>query len=253
MGNVSFVTLAAKIGFAAMVTFAGAAGAAEIKVMSSIAIKDPYLELLPTFEKSTGHKVTTIWAGTVDIMKRISGGEVVDLVIVAAPTLDELTKQGRIAPGALPLARSGVGAGVKAGATKPDISSAAALKATLLAAKSIGYSTGPSGVYIAELIQRMGIADQVKSKIVLAGPGLSVGDFIARGEAEIGFQQVSELLAVKGIDLVGPLSPDVQLITVFPAGLTTAAPSPDAAKALVAFLRTEEAGAAFARAGMQPK
>jgi len=230
------------------------AHAAEIKVMASIAIKDAYLELVPAFEKSNGHKVTTIWAGTVDIMKRIGGGEAVDLVIASAPSIEGLTAQGRIVPGsALPLARSGIGVAVKAGAPKPDISSGDALKRTLLAAKSIGYSTGPSGVYIAELIGKMGIADAIKSKVVIAGPGLAVGDFIVRGEAEIGFQQVSEILAVKGVDLVGPLPPDVQLVTVFPAALTTVAASPEAAKALVAFLRTDQAGAVFAHTGMQPR
>ena len=231
-----------------------AAHAADIKVMASIAIKDAYLELVPAFEKSSGHKVTTIWAGTVDIMKRIGDGEAVDLVIASAPSIEGLTAQGRIVPGsALPLARSGIGVAVKAGARKPDISSGDALKRTLLAAKSIGYSTGPSGVYIAELTRKMGIADAIKPKVVVVGPGLAVGDFIVRGEAEIGFQQVSEILAVKGVDLVGPLSPDVQLITVFPAGLATSATSPEAARALVTFLRTDEAGAVFAHTGMQPR
>jgi len=249
----SLGALASSLGLAIAMMTTVTTRAAEIKVMASMAIKDAYLEVLPAFETSSGHKVTTIWAGTVDIMKRIGGGEVVDVVVASAPSIEGLTKQGRIVPGsAVPVAKSGIGVAVKAGAPRPDISSGDALKRALLAAKSIGYSTGPSGVYIAELTQRMGIADAIKAKVVQAGPGMSVGEFIARGEAEIGFQQVSELLPVKGIDYIGPLSADVQLVTVFPAGLSAAAPAPEAAKALMTFLRSPEAAAAFKRSGMEP-
>ena len=140
--------LAAKFGLAAVMVGAGTARAAEIKVISSVAVKEAYLELVPAFERASGHKVTLIWSGTVDIMKRIGGGEVVDLVIVAGPTIDALTQQGRIVPGALPLARSGIGVAVKAGAPKPDISSGDALKRSLLAAKSVAdLVTWSDGLY----------------------------------------------------------------------------------------------------------
>src|SRR5262249_8088995 len=156
------------------------------------------------------------WAGTVDILKRIKAGEVFDVIIVADKALEELTKDGKIVPGSrVDLAKSGIGMAVRSGAPKPDISSADALKRTLLNGKTIGYSTGPSGVYLGGLFERMGIAEAVKAKAKIAKPGESVGEMIASGEAEIGFQQVPELLPVKGIDLVGPLSSDVQQITVF--------------------------------------
>ena len=244
---------AAKLGLAAVLASAGTAAAGELKVMASAAVKEAYLELIPAFETSSGHKVTTIWAGTVDIMKRIGGGEAVDLVIASAAALDELTKQGRIVAGSpVAIAKSGVGAAAKAGAPKPDISSGAALKATLLAARSIGYSTGPSGVYLAGLFQRMGIADEIKAKVVQVAAGQSVVEAVARGEAEIGFQQVSELLPVKGIDFLGPLSPDVQQVTVFSAGLPTAAMTSATAKALVDFLRSPAAIPVIKHTGMEP-
>jgi len=232
---------------------ASAAAAAEIKVLASIAVKEAYSEVVPHFEKSSGHKVVTSWAGTADIMKRIGGGEVVDLVILAAASVDTLTTQGRVVAGSkTAVAKSGVGIAVRSGAPKLDISSGEALKKGLLAAKSIAYSSGPSGIYLAGLFQKWGIADEIKSRVTVLPPGQSVGEFVARGEAAVGFQQVSELLAIKGIDFLGPLPPDIQLVTVFSAGLHTQAPAPDAAKALVKFLTSPEAAAAIKKSGMEP-
>ncbi len=226
--------------------------AAEIKVMASAAFKEAYLELVPEFERTTGHKVVTIWVPSVQMMNRLKGGEIVDLVILSAASLDELVKQGMIAPGnRFDLAKSGVGVAVRAGAPKLDISSGAALKRAVLAAKSIVYSTGPSGVYIAGLFQRMGIADQLKARIKQV-QGEPAGAVVARGEAEIGFQQMSELLPVAGIDLVGPLPPDVQQITVFSAGLHVGAKAPDAARALVKFLTAPAAVPVIRKKGMEP-
>jgi molybdate transport system substrate-binding protein len=141
---------------------------------------------------------------------------------------------------------------VRAGAPKPDISSADAVKRAMLAAKSIAYSTGPSGVYIAALFQRMGIADQIKDKVKIGAPGVPIGGIIARGEAEIGFQQVSELLPVAGIDYIGPLPPDIQQITVFASGIHTGATQADAAKALVKFLTSPQAAPVIKKKGMEP-
>jgi len=231
----------------------GSANAAEIKVMCTPAFKEAYSELVPSFEKSSGHKVVTIWAGTGEIMKRIGGGETVDLVILPAAMNEDLTKQGRlVAGGSTAVAKSGVGVAVRAGAPKIDISSGEALKRSLLAAKSIAYSSGPSGVYLAGLFQKWGIADQIKSKITQVPGGTAVGDVVARGDADIGFQQVSELLPIKGIDFLGPLPADIQETTVFSAALHTAASAPDAAKALVKFLTAPDAAAAIKKAGMQP-
>ena len=238
---------------AASLLLAGAASAAEVKVLASGAIKEAYLELIPQFEKASEHKVTATWAGTVDIKKRMAAGEICDIVIVASPELDAFIKDGKVVPGSrVDLVRSGIGVAVRAGAPKPDVSSGEALKKALLAAKSIGYSTGPSGVYLASLFERMGIADQVKSKLKQTAPGVLVGSIIASGEAEIGFQQVSELIHVPGIDFLGPLSADVQKITVFSAGIHSAAKEPEGAKGLVKFLTAPAAAPVFKQHGLQP-
>ena len=227
------------------------AGAAEIKVIASNAVREPYRELVPVFEKATGHKVTIDWGGTVDIVKRISAGEVADLVIIPAARIDDFVKQGKLKD-RIDLARSGVGVAVRAGAPRPDISSPDALKRALLAAKSIVLSSGPSSLYLPTLFQNMGIADQLKPKIIQIGPGLPVGETVARGEGEIGFTQMSELMSVKGVDYLGPLPAEVQFTTVFAAGVHAAAPAPDAARALLKFLTTPEAAAALRAHGMEP-
>jgi len=232
---------------------ASSASAAEIKVLASGATKEAYLELVPQFEKASGHKVVTTWAGTVDIKKRIAAGEVFDLIVVAGPEIDEFIKQGKMAAGSrVDLMKSGVGAAVRAGAPKPDISSAEALKKAVLAAKTVGYSTGPSGVYMDALFERMGIAAQIKPKLKQTPPGVLIGTIVASGEAEIGFQQVSELIHVSGIDFIGPLSADVQKITVFSSGIHAGAKEPDAAKALVKFITAPAAAPVIKKHGMEP-
>jgi molybdate transport system substrate-binding protein len=230
---------------------APAAGAAEIKVIASNAVREPYRELVPVFEKAAGHRVTIDWGGTVDIVKRVGGGEIADIVIIPAARIDDFVKQGLLV-GRIDLARSGVGVAVRAGAPRPDVSSAAALRNTLLAASSIVLSSGPSSVYLPTLFQKMGIADELKPKIIQIGPGLPVGEAVARGDGEIGFTQISELMSVKGADYLGPLPADVQLITVFSAGLHAAAPAPDAARALIKFLIAPDTAPVLMRHGMEP-
>jgi molybdate transport system substrate-binding protein len=238
---------------ATMLLLAGPVSADEIRVMSSNAFRQAYLELIPEFEKESGHKVVTNFVGGVDLMKRMKAGESVDLVILAGTSLDELIRLGKVVPGSrVDLARVGVGVAVRAGAPRPDISSGAALKQTLLAAKSIGYSTGASGVHLAGLFQRMGIAEELKPKIRQAPPGVPVGDLIARGEVEIGFQQQSELLPVAGIDLIGMLPPDAQEYTVFSVGVHASAKEPAAAKALVRYLASPGATPVKRKKGMEP-
>ena len=221
-----------------------------ITVMASAAFKEAYLELVPGFERASGHAVGNLWVPSVQMMARLKGGERVDLVILSAAALDDLIQAGIIAE-RFDLARSGVGVAVRAGAPKPDISSGDAVKRAVLAAKGIAYSTGPSGVYLAGLFQRMGIADQIKHKVRQV-QGEPAGAVAARGDAEIAFQQVSELLPVPGIELVGPLPPDIQQITVFSAGLHVRSPSPDAARALVEFLTAPAAATVIRRKGMEP-
>ena len=223
---------------------------AEIRVMASAAFKEAYLELLPGFERASGHKAINTWVPSVQMMNRLKGGETTDIVILSAAALDALVTAGIIAE-RFDLAKSGIGAAVRAGAPKPDISSGEALKRAVLAAKSIVYSTGPSGIYLSELFQRMGIATQIKSKVKQV-QGEPAGAVVARGEAEIGFQQMSELLPVAGIDLIGPLPPDVQEITVFSAGLHARANQRVAARALIGFLKAPAATPVIRKKGMEP-
>jgi len=229
------------------------AQAAEVKLIASAAVKEVVLDLVPAFEKASGHKVTTIWAGTEAITKRISGGEVVDIVLIAAPNVDRLIAEGKLVAGSRAnVAKSGIGVAVRAGLPKPDISSGEAVKNAVLAAKSVAYSSGPSGFYLADLFKRMGISEQIKDKVKQTPSGVQVAEVVARGEADLGFQQVSELLHLKGIQYLGPLPADIQHITVFSAGLHRAAPEPDAAKALVKFLTALEAGLIIRKTGMEP-
>ena len=224
-----------------------------MRVMSSLAIKAAYLELVPRFEAETKHQVVTSWVGMVDILKRVKAGEITDLVIVSRSALEELAKLGKIAPGSVvDLAKSGVGVAVRKGAVRPDISSGEAVKRALRAAKSIAYSSGPSGVYLSGLFRRWGIADELKSRLTQTPPGTAVGGLIARGEAEIGFQQMSELLPVAGIDIVGPLPPDIQTITVFSGGVHVAAKEPGAARAWMKFLTSPAAAPVIRKKGMEP-
>jgi molybdate transport system substrate-binding protein len=232
---------------------AGIANAAEIKVISTGSFKEALGELAPTFEKSSGHKVVAISAGTGEIIERLSAGETLDIVIAPAPSIDDLIRQGLLVAGSrADVAKSGIGVAVRAGATRVDISSGEGLKKALLAARSIGLSSGVSGVYLTGLFQKWGIADQVKSKIITLPGAPPVADAVVRGEAEIGFLQVSEWLPVKGIEFLGPLPADIQEITAISAGLNKAAGAPDAAKALVKFLMSPEAAPAKRKTGLEP-
>jgi molybdate transport system substrate-binding protein len=238
---------------AAALLLPAAAGAAEIKVLSTQATEQAYRELAPQFEQASGHKLTTIFTGTLDVQKRIAGGESYDIILMAGPAIDDFIKAGKIMPGSrVDIARSGVGVAVKAGAPKPDIGTTEAVKKTLIAAKSIGYSTGPSGVYLTGLFQRLGVADAIKGKLRQTPTGVFVGSIVASGEAEIGFQQVSELAHFPGVDFVGPLPSDIQEITVFSAGLQISAKETEAAKAWLKFLTAPEHAAAFTSRGLTP-
>jgi len=220
-------------------------------VMSSLAIKEAYLELVPAFQKRTGSKVDTEWVGGVDLMKRVKAGETADLVIASQKALGELKSLAKV-QAVVDLARSGVAVAVKKGANRPDIGSGEAVKRALRAAKSIAYSSGPSGVYLAELFQKWGIAEELKAKITQTPPGTAVGPLVARGEAEIGFQQMSELLPTAGIDIVGPLPPDIQIVTTFSGGVHVAAKEGDAARAWLAFITSPQSAAVLRKHGMEP-
>ena len=231
----------------------GMAQAAEIKVLSTQATEEAYKELVPQFEKASGHKVSTIFTGTLGVMKRLSDGEAYDLLVMSRQSIDELSQSGKVvARSRTDVAKSGVGVAVTKGKPKPDISSVDALKKTLLSAKSIGYSTGPSGVYVVTMFQKLGIADEIKPKLKQTPTGVFVGSIIASGEAEIGFQQVSELTFFPGIDYVGPLPAEVQLITVFSAGIQAGAKQADAAKSLMSFISAPAAAAVYKKHALDP-
>jgi molybdate transport system substrate-binding protein len=232
---------------------ANLANAVEITVLSTQATEQACRELLPAFEKATGNTVKIGYTGTLDAKKRIAAGEFFDVLIMASPEIEEFLASGKLAAGSrVDIAKSGVGIGVKAGSPKPDISTTEAFKKTLLAAKSIGYSTGPSGNYVIGLFERLGIADQVKPKLKQTPTGVFVGTITARGEAEIGIQQVSEMAQFPGVDYVGPLPADIQKMTVFTSGVAVNAKEPAAGKAMLTFITSPDAAAAFKKRGMEP-
>lgn len=227
--------------------------AAEIKVLSSIATREAYNELVPQFEKSSGHKVVTTWAGTTAIMQKMAAGERHDLIIISGTEIDELIRHGKIiADSRVNLARCGIGIAIRAGAPKPDVASADALKRALLAAKTVGYTSGPSGIYMGKLIERMGIADQIKPKFRSVPSGGTIGTIVASGDCEIGFQQVSEIVHIPGVDFAGPLPPEVQHVTVFCCGVQTGSANDVAARSLASFLSSAGAAAVMKKHGLEP-
>src|SRR2546423_4407855 len=238
---------------AALLLLPNIAQTAEIKLLASGAVKEAYLELLPNFEKASGHSVKAAWSNTTDIRRRVTEGEVADLVILGSSASDALIRDGkRVASARTALAKSGIYVAVRAGAPAPDISSADALKQSVLAAKSVGYSGGASGTYIVTMFQKLGIYDEVRAKASVTKPNEPVGGRVARGDADLGFHQLSELIPVKGIDIVGPLPPELQEITVFSGALHSAAKEPDAATALTRFLTTPDAAVTLRKHGLEP-
>lgn len=230
----------------------------EFRVMTSGAFTAAHLALIPQLERLTRTKVvtasTSIGTGETSIPNRLKRGEVVDIVIVAEPVLRQFIEDGLVlAEGLAVIARSSIAMAVRAGAPKPDISSVDALRSTLLQAKSIGYSVSVSGKYLTtELVQRLGIADQVLGKCRFVGGGERVGAVVARGEVEIGFQQLSELLPVQGIAHITPLPPEVQKISSFAAGVAASFLDKARARSVIAFLASPEAAQAIANSGLEP-
>jgi molybdate transport system substrate-binding protein len=245
--------------FAVVLMAAGAtsgAACAEIKVLTAGAFKQVLLALLPEFEKQSGHKVTVDNDTVGALTKRIEAGEGFDLAVLTPGALDSLSNKGKFAPGSgRNLARVGIGVVVKEGTPKPDIGSVEAFKKALLAAKSIAYidpaAGGSSGIYVAGLLDKLGIAAEVKGKSKLI-PGGAVAEHVARGEAELGIHQISEILPVKGVTLVGPLPADIQNYTIYAAGIGASAKEPDAANALLKVLAGAAAVEVLKSKGMDP-
>jgi molybdate transport system substrate-binding protein len=230
----------------------------EFRVMTSGAFTAAHLALIPELERLTGKTIvtasTSIGTGNNSIPNRLKRGEIVDIVIVADAVLGQFIKDGLVLPDSHTLvARSTIGMAVRAGAPKPDISSIDALRRTLLQAKSIAYSASVSGQYLTtELYQRLGIADQVLGKSRLITGGERVGAVVARGEAEIGFQQMSELLPVPGIAHITPLPPEVQKVSSFAAGVAASSPDPTLARLVIKFLASPEAAKTISNSGLEP-
>jgi molybdate transport system substrate-binding protein len=238
--------------------WAGAAWSAEVKVMISGGLTAAFKQLVPQFEHTTENKVVFVQGPSMGttvnaIPVRLARGEPADVLIMVGYALGNLATEGKVEEDSrVDIARSPIGMVVKAGAPRPDISSVEAFKRTLLAAKSVAYSDSASGVYIGgEMFEKLGILDQMKPKS-RAIPAEPVAGVVARGDAELGFQQISELLPVAGVDLVGPLPPEVQKITIFSAGIVKGAKEPEAGRALIRFLASATAAPVIKKTGLDP-
>jgi molybdate transport system substrate-binding protein len=230
---------------------------AELVVFSTIGVRSAAEQLFAQFDQASGHTLAVTWGTAPMLVKRIEDGDTADVVVLSRAGIDALQKQGRIAPGTdTALASSGVGIAVKGGAPKPDISTTEALKRTLLNAKSISYSEpsagGASGVYFAKLLERMGIAEQMKPKTKYPPPGGFSANLLMTGEAELAVQQKPELLHVAGVEVIGLLPGDLNVVTEFAAAMMTACKNGEAASALIKSLRSSEAVAMFRAKGLDP-
>jgi molybdate transport system substrate-binding protein len=227
--------------------------AAELKVLAPNAVKESVSAAIASFERATGHKVAISWSGTEAITKRIAEGEVVDLVVNAAQNIERQSKEGKLVGATrTDFARSAIGVAVPASATKPDVSTSEALKAALLSARSIVVSSGTSGRHMVEVFTRLGIGEQLKTKTKQPPSGAQIADFLAAGEADLGFQQVSELLHAKGIQYLGPVPSELQSYTVYSSALHADAANVEAAKALLAALRSPSVQTVVQASGMEP-
>ncbi|MDP3886267.1 substrate-binding domain-containing protein [Hydrogenophaga sp.] len=227
--------------------------ASPIRIISSMATKQVLADLIALYQQAQPDTVIELESvGGVDAAKRVQAGEAFDIVALASNALDQLSADGKVVAGSqVDVVRSGVALAVRSGAPHPDIGSEAAVKQAVLDARTLGYSTGPSGVQLASLFERWGIAEQIKGRIVTAPPGVPVGSLVAKGEVELGFQQLSELMSLEGIDVLGPLPAEIQIITTFSAGLATTSTQPDAVRALLAFLVSPATEPTKQRNGME--
>lgn len=218
-----------------------------------MATRQVLAELVAAHEAQSGVSVAIESVGGVDAAKRVQAGEAFDVVILASDAIDRLIASGHLQPGSrVDLVRSGVAAAVREGAPLPDLGSEDAVRSAVLAARNISYSTGPSGVALARLFERWGIADQIQGRTVQAPPGVPVASLVASGEVELGFQQLSELLGVGGITVAGPLPAEIQITTVFSAGIPVQTTQADAVRAMLAHMTAPQAAEAKRRQGMEP-
>lgn len=221
--------------------------------ISSMATRQLLAELARAFEHRSGCVIAIESVGGVDAARRVQSGEAFDVVVLAADAIDRLIASGRVvADSKVDIACSGVAVAVRAGAPRPDIGSEDAVKRAVLSARTIGYSTGPSGVQLVKLLERWGLFDTIKDRIVQAPPGVPVGVLVARGEVELGFQQLSELMHLDGVDVIGTLPPAIQILTTFSGGVCSAAAQPQSARAMLDFMASPATADAKRRQGMEP-
>ncbi len=224
-----------------------------IQGISSMATRQVLAELVDAYQQHSGQRVAIESVGGVDAAKRVQAGEAFDVVILASDAIDKLIASGHVlADSKVDLVRSGVAVAVRAGAPKPDISSEDAVRQAILAARNISYSTGPSGVALAKLFERWGIADQIKDRIVTPPPGIPVGSLVAKGEVALGFQQLSEMLNLEGLTVLGALPPAIQIITTFSAGVCATSQQAEAVRTMLAYMASPAAAEAKRRQGMDP-
>jgi len=227
--------------------------ATPLKILSSMATRQLLADLVAAFRETASLEIQVESVGGVDAARRVAAGEAVDIVALASNAIEQLADAGRIvASSRVDLVRSGVAVAVRAGAPRPDIGSEEAVKHAVLAATSLSYSTGPSGVQLARLFERWGIADRIRERIVQAPPGVPVGQLVADGKVALGFQQLSEMMNLPGIDVLGPLPPAIQITTTFSAGLSVTSTQPDAVRALLAFMVSPAVDGIKRRNGMEP-
>lgn len=244
-------------GFAAIILAAQTASAAEIKVFSTVGVKSVMEELVPKFEKASGHKLAITWSTAALLAKRVQAGEQADALILIKGNIETLLNAGKVMPRTDTIFTKSIFAvGVKAGAPKPDISTPEAFKKSLLAAKAVSYTDpatgGASGVYTAKQIEKMGVTEQMKGKTKHPPSGGFSGSLLTNGEADIAINSKPELLSVPGVEVVGPLPGDMAFTVIYDAGVQTGAAQPDAAKALVKYLMSPEAQAVFKAKGFDP-
>jgi molybdate transport system substrate-binding protein len=222
-----------------------------LKGISSMATKLVLADLVLPWQQRTGQRVVIESVGGVDAARRVAAGEAFDVVFLASDAIDKLLASGHLLPGSrVDLVRSGVAVAVREGAPRPDISSEEAVRAAVLNARSLSYSTGPSGVALARLFERWGIADQIKDRIVTPPPGIPVGSLVAKGDVELGFQQLSELMHLPGISVLGPLPDAIQIVTTFSAGVCATTQHAEAVRALLTAMNAPETAETKRRHGM---
>ena len=227
--------------------------ATTLRLISSMATGKLLAELASAYQRRHGAAVALESVGGVDAARRVAAGETFDAVVLGADAIDRLLADGHLLAGSrVDLVRSGVAVAVRAGAARPDIGSEAAVQAAVRAAPSVGYSTGPSGVALARLFERWGLADEVRAKLVVPPPGTPVGALVARGEVALGFQQLSELMHLPGIEVLGPLPEAIQITTIFAGAVAAGSRQREAARALLAYLAGPEAAATKLANGMAP-